>query len=172
MSVVSLTKAKDYLNLKASTSDEELALFLNRAEAALAQRIGPLSEVAKTERVRGRCSALRLSFAPVISLTSVTSIEGGAIPTTQLTPTPGGRIEFLQYGYFPSRFYDVAYQAGRATLDGDLEGAVLELVRLLWSTTQRGTNGRAAPGAELSIDGLLSAWADQLARPHRPVLLA
>lgn len=169
MSVVTLAEAKAHLNITVSTYDTELQDFLNRAEAALGQRIGPLASVAKTERVRGWCSVLRLSFTPVISLTSVTSIEGNTIPTSQLTTPPGGRVEYAQYGYFPSRWYDVVYQAGRASLSDDLKLTVLELVRRLW-TTQRG--GSRRPGSEEPPpgDGLMSAWVDQLAAPYRPVL--
>jgi hypothetical protein len=171
MSVVTLVEAKAHLNLTVVTYDAELQSFLNRAEAALAKRIGPLAATAKTERVRGWRPALYLSFTPIISLTSVTSVEGLAIPTVQLTPSPGGRVEYIQYGYFPSRFYDVAYQAGRATLEDDLKLIVLELVRLLWST-QRG--GRGRPGSEAPAaavgDGLLSMWVEQLSAAYRPVL--
>jgi len=171
MSVVTVTECKTNLNITVATYDAELQDFLNRAEAALAKRIGPLSSTAKTERVRGWRCVLRLSHTPTISLTSVTSIEGTTVATSQLTLMPGGRVEFTQGGYFASRFYDVAYQAGRTTLDDDLKETVLELVRMLW-TTQRG--GRGRPGSDVPAaavgDGLLSMWVDQLSVAHRPIL--
>jgi len=171
MSVVTVTEAKTHLNITVSTYDVELQDFLNRAEAALAKRIGPLSAVSKTERVRGWRCVLRLSHTPVISLTSVTSIEGTTVATSQLTTMPGGRVEFSQGGYFASRFYDVAYQSGWASMEDDIKLVVLELMRLLW-TTQRG--GRGRPGSEAPVasvgDGLLSMWVDQLTVPYRPIL--
>jgi len=171
MSVVTVPETKTHLNITVATYDAELQSFLDRAEAALAKRVGPLSSTAKTERVRGWCTVLRLSHTPIISITSVTAIEGTAVATSQLTTMPGGRVEFTQGGYFASRFYDVAYQAGRTTLDEDLKLTVLELVRLLW-TTQRGSRGR--PGSEVPAeavgDGLLSRWVDQLTIGHRPIL--
>lgn len=171
MSVVTLAEAKTHLNITVATYDTELQDFLNRAEAALAVRIGPLSSVAKTERVRGWRCVLRLSHTPIISLTSVTSIEGTTVSTSQLTTMPGGRVEFNQGGYFASRFYDVVYQAGRASLSDDLKLVVLELVRRLWSS-QRGGSTRpgSAPSPEPTPDGLLSQWADQMSLPYRPVL--
>jgi len=172
MSVVTVPETKTHLNLTVATYDAELQTFIDRAEAALAKRIGPLSSTAKTERVRGWCTVLRLSHTPIISLTSVTAIEGTTVSTSQLTTMPGGRVEFTQSGYFASRFYDVAYQAGRATLDDDLKLIVLELVRLLWGSSQRGSGGRpgsAAPAPAVG-DGLLSMWVDQLTIGHRPIL--
>jgi len=170
MSVVTVPEIKQHLNLTVATYDAELQDFLNRAEAALAKRIGPLTSVAKTERVRGGTTVLRLSHTPVISLTSVTPVDGTALTTSQLTPTPGGRVEFIQSGYFPSRFYDVVYQAGRATLDDDLKLTVIELVRLLWVNSQRGARGRNEQQQPAPSDGLLSLWVEQLAAPYRPVL--
>ena len=173
MSVVTAAEAKAYLNQTASTPDAKVQPILDRVEAALAVRIGPLSSVAKTERVRGWRCVLRLSHTPIISLTSVTSIEGTATATSQLTVMPGGRVEFNQGGYFASRFYDVVYQAGRASLSDDLKLVVLELVRRVWDATQRGRTARPGvgedPPASVS-DGLLSAWVDQLSAPYRPVL--
>lgn len=173
MSVVMLDSAKQHLNITVGTYDGELQSFLDRAEAAYGRRIGPLAPTAKTERVRGGTAVLRLSFTPIISLTSVTSIEGSTIATSQLTSLSGGRVEYSQGGYFASRFYDVVYQAGRTSLGDDLKMDVLELVRRLWSASQRGPTRR--PGSDLgtatvAVDSLLGSWVDELAKSSRPVL--
>ena len=176
MSVVTLAEAKTHLNITATTNDTELQAFIDRAEAALGQRVGPLGPISKTERVPGWRTVLRLSFTPVISLTTVTSVEGTQVPVGQLTALSGGRVEFTQVGYFPSRFYDVTYQAGRSTLPDDLKLAVLELVRHLWGT-QRGGSVRpgSAPSDAMSntIPGaayLFPFRVEQLIAPHVPVL--
>ena len=150
MSVVGLSEAKAHLNIPDSADGLELQGFIDSAEAAIGRRVGPLSPVTKTERVRGGGTALQLSSPPVISVTSVTSAEGAVTVPSRLTVSSGGMVEFTFFGFswFPSRFYDVVYQAGWEVLPADLRLAVLEMVRGLWET-QRGN----APGAAGALPG-------------------
>jgi hypothetical protein len=180
MSVVALSDVQTHLNNTDSGDATELQAFTNRAEAILGQRIGPIGSTSQTERVRGLSSVLQLSHSPIISLTTVTSIDGTTIPTTQLTALSYGRVEYKQWGYFPSRFYDVVYAAGYDPLPDDLKYAVLELVRALWET-QRGNQPSASIGAApveegqvLQSFGLatydLPPRVQQLITPYLPIL--
>ncbi len=178
MPTVTLPEAKAHLNIgSGTTQDAELTLFIDRAEAALGKRVGPIGATAKTERVRGGTATLRLNVDPVISLTTVTSTDGIAVPVDQLTILSGGRVVHTQAGYFPARFYDVVYQAGwAAPLPADLALAVLELTRHLWDT-QRAVSGRIGGGSQDSAantlpgaERLFPYRIEQLIAPYLPVL--
>lgn len=181
MSVVTLQDAKTHLGIDTDVADMNLQNFLNRVEAALSVRIGSLAPTQKSERVRGWRNVLQLRYTPVVSLTSVTSIEGLQLDVNLLTPMPGGRVEWKQFGYFASHLYDVVYQSGFATLPEDLKLGVLELVRLFWETgNQRGplrnTPGSTAMQRIPAIpyagfdEPVFNQLIDQLAKPYRPVL--
>lgn len=146
MSVVTLPEAKMFLNINQPTYDGELQQFIDRSEKRIGKRLGAIGGTSKSERVRGLDSVLYLSYPPVASLTSVASIDGTSIPVGQLT-VRGVMLEYTQWGYFPSRFYDVVYQSGYPTVDDDLKEIVLEFLRYLWDT-QRG--GSLKPGTRPS----------------------
>jgi hypothetical protein len=148
MSVVQLAEAKTHLNMTASTHDAEVQSLIDAAEAAIGERVGPLTATAETARVRGGRDALVLPTTPVASLTSVTPVEGTALTLSDLyLDEAAGLVTFESGGTFGARHYDVAYEAGRAECPDDLKLAVKELVRHIWST-QRG--GTARPGSRES----------------------
>lgn len=147
MAAVTLVEVKAHLNISTTTQDDELAEFIARAEAAIAAKCGPLEPTAKTSRVRGGSSILALPSWPVLSLTSITPLGEPALTVADYVVTTGGIVEPAVGGSFPSRWYDVAYQAGRDTLPEDLRLGILELVRHLWQT-QRG--GSVRPGSRPS----------------------
>lgn len=148
MSVVLLSEAKAHLNIAAATYDAELQTFIDRAEAAITRKVGPLTAVATTKRVRGGTSALALPVLPAITLTSVTPADSTAITLTDLyLDTDAGVVTYNSGAVFAARYYTVVYSAGRAACPDDLKLAVLELVRHFWET-QRGGGGR--PGGRPS----------------------
>lgn len=142
--VVSLDDAKQHLNITVSTTDDELSAFVVRAQSAVEARVGPLTPNTYTRRL-GRdltsVNALVLPVTPVISLTSVTSVIGLNVATTNLTVSTSGVVTGI-YGWSFAGAYDVVWVAGRASIPGDLYLAVLEMLRHLWST-QRGGASRA-----------------------------
>lgn len=144
MSVLDLTTAKDHLNITGDAYDVKVQAALDAAEAAIARKVGPLTATAVTSRVSGRSSALVLPTVPVVSVTSVTGSDSSTISVADLVTDPAGVVEYATCGSFPAAAYTVVYQAGRASLPADLEMAVLELLRHLW-TTQRG--GGTRPGS-------------------------
>lgn len=152
MSVLTLADAKTHLNITVTTWDTELQVVIDAAEAAIARRVGPLEATPVTNRVRGGGVSLLLTTLPVVSLTSVTSVDGDALDVDDLYVSPGGVVEYASATTcFPAATYSVAYFAGRATTPDDLLFAVKELVRHLW-TPQRGNGSRpgAQPSTELS----------------------
>jgi hypothetical protein len=172
VSVVSLPEVKTHLNLTVSTHDTELQAVLDGAEAAIGERVGPLTSTATTARVRGGGSALVLPVSPAVSLTSVTPADSTALTLADLyLDTEAGVVTYESGATFSARHYTVVYQAGRATCPADLKLAVKELVRHLW-TTQRGPTARAGLAAEMtsnSVPGAAYAFpfrVEQLLAPH------
>lgn len=178
MSVVTVDEAKVHLNIGAVTTfNAELQTFLDGVEGALGMEVGPLGAVAKTERVRGCRRVLQLNYPPVILLTTVTATDGTVVSTSLLTPTSHARVEYLQGGWFPARFYDVVYQAGRSSLPSDLRLAVLELLRWVWDPQRGGGAARfgSMPAETLSNTLLdsIDEWptrVEQILKNHKPIL--
>jgi uncharacterized phiE125 gp8 family phage protein len=144
---VTLYEVKAHLNITNQTSDAELYAFIDAAEAAIEKRTGPIVARAVTARVSG---AMTLPVYPAISLTSVTPYASTALDVSTLYVSPAGVVDYLSGGgSFPARDYTITYLAGWATtaadVPADLRLAVLEMVRVLWSTTQRGSTAR--PGS-------------------------
>lgn len=144
MSVLTLAQGKAHLNITVATYDTEVQEFIDAAEAAIAKRVGPLASTSTTSRVAGGCS-LSLPVTPVISLTSVTPVNGSALTVADLHVEANGDVTYNTGGSFTSASYDVVYAAGRASVPADLLMAVKELLRHMW-TTQRGS-GSGRPGS-------------------------
>lgn len=133
MSTVLLADVKAFLDITSTTHDAEVQAMTDRAEAVLAQHVGPLAATSVVDEVHTGPGPLALRQQPVVSVTSATN-SGVAVTDLDLDPTTG-----LLYGSFTSapRKVKVTYVAGRSTLPLDLEQAVLELVKHLWQS-QRG----------------------------------
>lgn len=143
-SALSLSDAKAHLNIDVATYDTELTAVISSAEAMLAQRVGSLQSVTRTDRIEGDCYTLVLRVTPVVSLTSVTGFTGGALTLGDLhVETRSGTVTYNTGACFVQPWYDVVYSAGRSTVPDDLLLADKELVRHLW-TSQRG--GASRPG--------------------------
>lgn len=149
MSAVTLDEVKAHLNLSTGTGpmDTELGAFLDRAEAAIVARCGPLVSESVTERVRGSRRALSVSTTPVLSVTSVTPVAGSALTVADLVVDgEAGVIEMLSGSSFGSSWYDVVFAAGHGAnaqaVPADLRLALLELVRHLWATQRGGGTAR------------------------------
>lgn len=171
-SVLTLADAQAHLNITVSTYDSELQTFIDAAEAALTNKVGPLQASAQTDRVLPANGRLRTRVAPVVSLTSVTSAEGLVLTLTDLHLDQRAGVvtpNIVGVGFI-SPYYDVVYSAGRtvsATVNGDLYAAIKELLRHLWES-QRGAGVR--PGTVLDVPPgagfLLPYRVQELISPH------
>lgn len=148
MSVIDVEDVKTHLNITADTHDVQLQAMLDGAEAAIAQKCGPLSATPVTETCTGGGTGLVLRQTPVVSLTSVTPLNGSAYASDAVdVDESAGVVEFVSGQRFPAGRYEVAYVAGRGALPADLKLGVLELVRHTWET-RRGPTRR--PGSDPS----------------------
>lgn len=145
MSTIALADAKTHLNITGTTYDTELQAMLDAAEAAIEQKCGLLTTASRTERIKGGGLGLVLANTPVVSLTSVTPVDGTAYTLDDLDlDTNAGVVERADGCRFPVGRYDVVYVTGRSSLPADLKLGVLELLRHLWAS-QRGPGRR--PGS-------------------------
>lgn len=174
MSVVSLAEVKAHLNVSVATHDGEIQSFVDAAEAAIGERVGPLGPTEEAVRVSGGRTTLRLPVGPAVSLTSVTPADGGtALTLSDLHLDEETAIVTYENGAgFPARHYDVVYQAGRDVCPADLKLAVKELVRHLW-VTQRGLTTRPGSRESEAASNTLPGAAfifpfrvEQLVSPH------
>lgn len=177
MSVVLLADVKTHLNLTVTTHDVELQAFIDAAEAAIGERVGPLATVTRTVRVTPHPKALRVP-SPAASLTSVTDYAGTAVTVGDLRlDSDAGLIYYLDGRSFSGAWYDVVYTHGHSPCPADLKLAVKEMVRHLWDT-QRGPTRRpgAAPSDAMAntIPGAAHMFpyrVSQLLAPHMPQLV-
>jgi len=148
MSAVTLADVKAHLNMAGSGNDTELQRFIDVAEAAISNLVGPLTPVTVTEVHNGGRGSIVLRQPVAVSLTSVAYADGSAGSSSYtLDGTTGILYYGDSYGCFPGgpRNVTVTYLAGWASLPADLVHAVKELVRELWET-QRGASTGARPG--------------------------
>lgn len=157
MSVLGLTDAKAYLNITTDDYDTELAGVLDSAEAAVSQRIGPLSATPLTKRVPGYGYSLHLPIYPAISLTSVTAAGGSTALTLAdlYLDQDSGAVSFTGGGFFSASAYDVVYVAGRSPVSADLLMLVRRVLKALW-LDQLGAGVR--PGATGETPTAPSMW--------------
>lgn len=174
--MLSLADAKAALNITSATSDAELQTVIDAAEAALLQKVGPLTATSTTSRVDGRTYTLCLPVTPVISLTSVTPVGGSALPLGDLEVTTGGVVQYPTYPVmFTAWRYDVVYQAGWVPLPKDLLEATRRLVAHMWQP-QRGPASRPGAGPSDAMANTLPGAAytfpfrvEQLIEPYLQV---
>lgn len=177
MAVLALADVKAHLNITGTANDAELSAFVEAAVAAIGERVGPLEPVARTVRVTASRYGLRVP-SPAASLTSVTDADGEVLTLADLYLEPAsGLVTFNDGRAMVSRYYTVAYMAGRDPVPADLKLAVKELVRHYWQT-QRGptrrpgstaseTMANTVPGAAYALPFRVS----ELIKPHMPILV-
>jgi hypothetical protein len=142
MSVVSLADVKSAGNFQTNGDDDALQAALDAAETMIARHIGPLTPTAKVDVVRGCSTTLTLESFPVISLTSVVDVFGTTLTLSTLhLDTGSGVIRFSPpWQTFYASTYTVTYQAGWATVPGDVMQAIIELTRHLWKPRNAASN--------------------------------
>lgn len=169
MSTVPLSAVKTHLNITSTAQDGELQAFIDAAETAIEQRVGPLCPVVTTERSRANGGTFVLGTTPVVSLTSLTPVGGTAYDVATLdVDVLAGTVGRTSGGSFSTGNFDIVYVAGRATCPADLELAVKELVRHLWESQRTPARfpGSDEPIAPTGAGYLMPYRVQELLAPH------
>lgn len=176
MSVLDIADAKTYLRITGDSSDTELQATINAAEAAIAQRVGPLEPTTVTVRLNGRADEIALPVTPIVSLTSLTPDAGDALDLDGIyTDLASGVISYSSGTRLGATYYTAVYVAGRDECPADLLLAVKELVRHLWATRRGAGVPTGSPVSETTANTIPGAAyifpfrVEQLLAPHDPM---
>lgn len=155
MAIVTLAAAKAQLNIAASDTadDVELQGFIDAATAAVETQLGqvvdPRTVIDQLQCASGTQSFL-LRSVPVLSLTSVTSLDGSLSwavgPSGMHVDSASGLVTVLS-GAALSGTVLVTYQAGMTVFPANYRLAALIIIQHLWET-QRGTMGTVMGGGD------------------------
>lgn len=144
VAIVTLSELKTHLNMSSTTEDVELLGVLDAAEVAVERHLGqvvtPRTVVedhyvgAPTNPDR-RVASLALRTGPVVSVTSVTSVDGGVVwdPSVLLLDSAAG---FVTSWYGPALWghVRVTYTAGLDPVPPNIRLATLIIAAHLWET--------------------------------------
>lgn len=178
MAALSLPEAKGYLKIAATDEDDKITAAIVAAEAAIVSRIGPIEPTATTARVRGGTLGMRLPVSPAISLTTVTPVGGTALTIADLYLSREAAVVTRNDGAaLTATFYDVVYQAGRASVPDDLLEAIKALVKHMWQPLRGPTTRPGSQPEGLSSTLPESAYTfpfrvNELLAPYTPVLVS
>lgn len=162
--IISLTDAKQQLNMTGTSDDEELRTFLEAGSLVVARLRGEAivrQTVVEEHYARGRVA---LNCPPVLSLTSVVRVDGTFSWTvSDLHVSPAGVVKpKLGLGLYGDIIF--TYVAGYTVVPADTALAARIIIQHLWET-QRGSRGVPRPGLS---DGVVVAG---YAIPNRAVEL-
>lgn len=144
--VISLSEAKDQLNITGTDDDDEIAGMVRAVTAVCERYVGALARTVHVETHSGGYQ-LVVNRIPVLSVTSVAPILNGGTNQTVAdldVDSPTGIIRRLDGAYMcgPLR---VTYTVGRAEMPPNVRLAALIILQHLWET-QRGQQGGVSFG--------------------------
>lgn len=155
MAIVTLADAKAQLNIPvADTSqDVELQGFVDAATAAVETQLGQVVEprtITEEITAAGSVTSFLLSSVPVISLTSLVSLDGtqtwSVDPSVAHVNSENGRVTLLSGPPFIGSGIAI-YQAGMTAPRANIRLAAKIIIQHLWET-QRGTMGVQLGGGD------------------------
>lgn len=171
MALLDLEEMKTFLNVTGTNDDVEIENAIDEAEATIAARCGDLQPTPRTRKVRARGASILLP-EPIVSVQSITPPTGPAVALTGVDVDEEAGV--LTSAAFAGGRYTVAYTSGRPVDEcpADLMRAVAELVKSMYSTTQRGSGRFQGTRAAAEQAFLLSYRVQDLIAPHRQAGIA
>lgn len=154
--MISLADAKAHLNLTTTVYDEELRGHIEAATSAIEQYLGEVvvrRTVVETLQVRGRTSAVSLGYIPVLSLTSVASLDGATTwDVDDLDVSDAGTLT-VQSGAALSGPVVVTYVAGRSSIPANYALAAKMVVETLYRSQRAPAVGPpVSPVSEMALE--------------------
>lgn len=146
-SIISVADARQQLNMVSNASDEELRQVVSAATVAVENYLK--RAIVRATRVDYRTvrtgQALCLAWTPVLSLTSVATVDGSSWNVADLFVDPNSGIVSTLNGASPSGRLAVTYVAGMAYIPPNYREAAEIIAQHLWDA-KRGTKGSPFPG--------------------------
>lgn len=176
--VVSVAEAKRHLNITVTTYDDELRRFLDVATDLCENYAGrALRRRSITETHDGGKPSVLLRWSPVLSVTTATD-DGTAVTDYLIEPESGvlWRDEDASIDWVGAkRGVSITYVAGYTSPPADVQQAVLEALRHLWTTQRGAMNARNPLGGDEYASG--TGWSlprrvVELLEPYRMVGVA
>lgn len=179
--IVSLADGKEHLNITSSANDEELRFWLEVTTGIVDELAGKATaRRTVTERFDDRpCwrDHLVLTWTPVLSLTSVATLDGSTTWTVgNLDVDPASGIVRVLSGQSLSGTVKVVYQAGFESIPARYAGAARIVLRHLWESQRAGIGGKRARSGLVDDNMMLVAGyavpraASELIGPRGPLV--
>jgi hypothetical protein len=150
VSVLTAAGVREHLGIPALSQVTDAALqgFIDAAEDAIADRVGPLTPTAVTEVAIASAGYLSLNRGPFISLTSATHLYDATVTITNADVVcEPGNVLTLPLKPLMSGPWHVVYQAGWNPMPSRFYKGTAELIRHMWETQRAGRNASADLGA-------------------------
>jgi len=163
MALLTLAEAKAQLDIETTTSDVELQAYIDSLTAVIERHVGPVENRTVTELVHGRGTALALSQAPAVSLTSLTPrLAGGtAIGVDEVfLDGDSGTVYRVDGGSFVGGPWTAVYEAGRGGVPATINLAARILLQHLWRTQYGASRGLSGVGGgdDYSVTEPIPGW--------------
>lgn len=149
MALLTLAEAKAQVDVRGTSSDAEMQLYIDSLTSVIEGYIGVVEEREVTETVTGQGPAVVLLHPPVLSVTSLTPIRPGgiALDVARLhVDGPSGVVSYLNGSRFSGGPWAAVYTAGRTEVPPTIKLAALLLFQHLWRT--RNGPARGGGGAD------------------------
>lgn len=139
--LISLADAKEHLNITSTDHDEELRGWLGSATEVIRRHTGKeIARTTYTDRLSASGDELWLHHRPVLSLTSITSLDGSVtwpvLATNVDVDGDWGRLTRLSGSSWYGRL-KVTYVAGMSVVPDNYTRAARILVEELWNTQRQ-----------------------------------
>jgi hypothetical protein len=145
--LISLAAAKKQLNITDASADDELRLYVESATYVVEDLTGEVAvrrTITETNEIAA--GTLVLKRSPVVSLTSLASIDGlRTWDVSQLHPSQAGVVHIRPWLGRWERHVTATYVAGPAVIAANVQLAASIIIEHLWQT-KRGSRGAALPG--------------------------
>lgn len=147
--IVSLADMKKHLNMTSTNDDEELRGFIEAATSVIEDELGRAAVRRTFTEQHTAYGEILLNWTPVVTVTSVTTVDGAAAwNTVDLHVSPSGIVTAKTGAAALVGVLDVVYVAGPAVMPANWSLAGKIIVQHLWETQRGSKGGMRAGGTE------------------------
>lgn len=144
--IVGLAEVKEHGNITTTASDRELLDFIGTSQQMIEDLVGVTVPQTITETVYSSSGTLWFSYAPILSVTSVTEYGATVDPGLYVIDAAAGSITRTDRRYWYAAEVSpvtYVYRAGRVPIPEGIRWGAKELTIALWRSTQAQRGGRS-----------------------------